>query len=117
MLPTPKRVKRSAQAVDDSVTDEDGWETPLGNPGGLPEDYRGVPPRIIGDIKEEPSSLHQEDNTTSPAVRWRERPVTPASPVKASLPEPKRLSSPADVMPPRERTREGVSLGSPPLIR
>lgn len=57
----------------------------------------GDPLHGCGDHKEEPVRLHQEDNTTSPAVRWRERPVTTASTVKASLPEPKRLSAVASV--------------------
>lgn len=112
MLPTPKRVKRSTQHVDDIGTDAEGWGGAEICGGGVQisagEGCRNPHPFI------EQSSLEQSvENNPLPAVRWRERPVTSSLTKEVSLPEPKRLSSTADVTPPRERTREGVSLGSP----
>lgn len=40
----------------------------------------GYPLHGCGDIKEEPSRQHQEDHTTFPGVRWRERPGTTSPP-------------------------------------
>jgi len=87
----------SARAMDAELGAR-GVDAPLMDAGGPLNSARGAPSNGLGDNKESPKRKHQEDNTT-PAIRWRERPATPASPEKASLPELKRLRSPAAIVP------------------
>ena len=105
------RKRIDSQRISEAGVDSGGWSSPSETRATHLSDFRGTSLGNPGDYKRTPRREHQEGYTTTPFVRWRERPVTSSLTKEVSLPEPKRLSSPADVTPPRERTREGVSLG------
>jgi hypothetical protein len=117
MLPTPKRLAGTTRSV---ANTEEGFETrpetrmpPVRKPGCPPS---GNPDPFIEQSSEQPV-----ENNPPPTVRWRSRPGTVSPQSKVSVPEPKRLRSPAPTLASTvvslpARPREAVSSGSEDLF-